>query len=189
MEGPFDGAKFATPATSAAMHGVPVEAPTSPTGLVPIDEGPYSGEVSEVTPAPAKTPFVQRGATPPAATQIETTPVTPFFISTGDPFATLSQAMKDGSSLVITLSSILVSATRGPAADFSSEESEDILEDPDDEPALGRRISESEEEEESVPPKAFMGMCFLPFPFFFTKFTLPLYLHVHFSCLQSLLKG
>ena len=44
-------------------------------------------------------------------------------------------------------SSIPISATRGLDADLPSEEFKDILEDPDDEPVLGRRISESEEEE------------------------------------------
>ena len=75
--------------------------------------------------------------------------------------------MKDGSSLVVTPSSIPISATRGPDAALSSEEFEDILEDPDDEPVLGRRISESEEEE-------FMSMCYLSslflFFFFFSFF-------------------
>ena len=76
--------------------------------------------------------------------------------------------------MVVTPSSILISTTRGPDTDLSSEEFEDILEDPDDEPILGRRISESEEEE-------FMGMCYLYSPplfffflFSFAKFTLPL---------------
>ena len=147
-------------ATSTAMHGVPVETSTSPTELVPIDEGIHTREVSEVTDPPAETPSVQRGATPPIATQIETTPVTPLVISTGDPFAALSQAVKDGSSLVVTPSSIPISATRGLDTDLSSEESEDILEDPDDEPVLGRRISKSEEEE-------FIGMCYLSSLLFF----------------------
>ena len=187
MEGFFGGAEFATLATFAATHGVPVETSTSPTEPVPINEG--TGEVSEVTAPPAETPSVQRGATPPAATQIETTPVTPLVISTGDPFATLSQAVKDGSSLVVTPSSILISTTRGPDTDLSSEEFKDILEDPDDEPILGRRISESEEEE-------FMGMCYLYSPpLFFSSFFLllsslfPYCLYVHFSCLQSPLRG
>ena len=65
--------------------------------------------------------------------------------------------MKDGSSLVVTHSSIPISATRRPNADLSSKESEDILEDPDDQPVLGRRIFESEEEE-SASPETFMGM-------------------------------
>ena len=91
----------------------------------------------------------------------------PLVISTDDPFTTLSQAVKDGSSLVVTPSSIPISATRGPDVALSSKEFEDILEDPEDEPVLGRRISESEEEE-------FMGMCYLfslfLFFFFFSFF-------------------
>ena len=83
--------------------------------------------------------------------------------------------MKDGSSLVVTSSSIPISATHGPNAALSSEEFEDILEDPENEPVLGRRISEFEEEE-------FMGMHYLSSLFlfffssshFFSKFTLPL---------------
>ena len=162
MEGFFGGAEFATLATFAATHGVPVETSTTPTKPVPIDKGIHTGEVSEVIAPPTKTPSIQRGATPPAATQIKTTPVTPLVISTGNPFTALSQAVKDGSSLVVTPSSIPISATRGPDADFSSKESKDILEDPDDEPLLGRRISKSEEEE-------LVGMCFLssPLPFIF----------------------
>ena len=133
MESFFGEAEFATPATSTATHGVPIETFTSPTEPVPIDEGTHTGEVSEVTTPPAETPSIQRGATPPATTQIETTPVTPLVISIDDPFAALSQAVKDGSSLVVTPSSIPISATRGPDADLSSEEFEDILKDPDDE--------------------------------------------------------
>ena len=170
----FGGAEFATPATSIVTHGVPVETSTSLIELVPMDEGTYTGESSEVTAPYAEIPYIQMGATPPAATQIETTSVTPLVISTGDPFAALSQAVKDGSSLVVTPSSIPISTNRGPDTDLSSEEFEDILEDLDDEPILGRRISESEEEE-------FMGMCYLYSPplfffflFSFAKFTLPL---------------
>ena len=177
-------------ATSATTHGVPVETSTSPTEPILIDEDTHTGEVSEVTAPPAEIPSVQRGATPPAATQIKTTSVTPLIISIDDPFAALFQAVKDGSSLVVMPSSIPISATYGLDTALSFEESKDILEDPDDEPVLGRRISESEEEE-------FMGMCYLSsllffffFPFFFAKFTLTLFcLYVHFSRLQSPLKG
>ena len=189
MEGFFGGAEFATPATSAATHGVPVETSTSPTKPIPINEGTHTGEASEVTAPPIETPSVQRGATPAAATQIETTPVTPLVIFTSDPFVALSQVVTDGSTLVVTPSFIPISATRGPDAALSSEESEDVFEDPDDEPALWRRISESEEEE-------FMGMCYfsslLPFSLslFFLLSSLFLFcLYVHFSCLQSPLRG
>ena len=78
--------------------------------------------------------------------------------------------MKDGSSLVVTHSSIPSSATRGPDVDLSSEGSEDILEDPDDELVSKKRISDSDEEE-NVPPEAeFMGMCLSPFLPFFSFF-------------------
>ena len=187
IEGFFGGAELATLATSTVTHGVLVKTSTSPTEPIPIDEGTHIGEASEVTAPPAETSFVQRGATPPTATPIETATVMPLVISTGDPFATLSQAMKDGSSLVVTPSSIPIFATHGPDAALSSEESEDVLKDPDNEPILGRRIFESEEEE-------FMGMCYLssllPFFLFFLLSSLfPFCLYVHFSCLQSPLRG
>ena len=184
MKGFFGGAKFTTPAFSTGTHGVLVETCTSPTKPVPIDEGTHIGEVSEVTPPPTKTPSIQRGATPPAATQIVTTLVTPLVISTDNSFAALSQAVKDGSSLVITPSSIPISTSCGPNADLSSEESEDILEDPDDEPVLGKRISEFEEEE-GASPKTFASIFF----FFLLISLSPFCLHVHFSCLQSPLRG
>ena len=98
--------------------------------------------------------------------------------------------------------------------DLSSKGSEDVLEDPDDEPALKKRISDSNEEE-SVPPETeFMGMCLSPFLFFFffffAKFILSLffchlfltrmylrlpvaaislYLYAYFCALQRLLRG
>lgn len=147
-EGSFGGAKFATFA--------PPTAATFPTRLVPMDEGTHTREVSKVTLTPTVTLSVQRGATPPAVTQIEANPATPLVISTGDPFAALSQTIQGVSSLVVTPSSIPVSATHGPRADLSSEKSKEIFEDPKDEPGLGRRISESDEEM-SVPPET-MGM-------------------------------
>ena len=77
MKGFFGVAEFATPATSAVTHGVPIETSTSLTKSVPIDEGTHTREVNEVIAPPVETPSVQRGATPLAVTQIETTPVTP----------------------------------------------------------------------------------------------------------------
>ena len=77
MEGFFSGAEFATPATSTATHGVPAKTSTSPTEPVSTDEGTHTGEDSEVIAPPTETPFIQKGATPPTTTQIETTPVTP----------------------------------------------------------------------------------------------------------------
>ena len=84
--------------------------------------------------------------------------------------------MKNGSSLVVTPSSIPSSATRGPDADLSFEGSEDVLEDPDDEPTMKKRVSDFEEEESVENEAEFMGICllilfnsFLP-PFFFFFF-------------------
>ena len=57
MGGFFDRADvvFVTSAPSAAAPGVPVEATTFPTEPIPIDEGTYTGKVSEATPVPAET--------------------------------------------------------------------------------------------------------------------------------------
>ena len=104
--------------------------------------------------------------------------------------------MKDGSSLVVTLSSIPSSATRGLDADLSSEESKDILEDPEDEPVLKKRISNSDEEESTPLKTEFMGMCFfvsfIPH-FFFTHMYLrcsllrsPFHLYVCFPICKDL---
>ena len=80
--------------------------------------------------------------------------------------------MKNGSSLLVTPSSIPIFATRGPDVDLSSKEFEDILEDPNNEPILGRRISEFEEEE-SASPETFMGMLLSSLsPLFFFFFLL-----------------
>ena len=102
--------------------------------------------------------------------------------------------MKDGSSLVVIPSSIPSSATRGLNMDLSSEGSEDILEDPDDELVLKKRISNSDDEG-SVPPEAeFMGIYLSPFLLFcFAKFILPLFfvifsLHVC-TCISPLLQS
>ena len=75
--------------------------------------------------------------------------------------------MKDGSSLVVTPSSIPSLATCGPDVDLSSEGSEDILEDSDDEPVLKKRISNSDDKESAPPETEFMGMCLFSFPLSF----------------------
>ena len=68
--------------------------------------------VSETTPIPAKTFTLQEGVIPPVVTQTKVaSPTTPLVISTSDPFAALSQATKDGFSLMVTSSSIPSSAT------------------------------------------------------------------------------
>ena len=66
--------------------------------------------------------------------------------------------MKDGSSLVVTPSSIPSFATRGSDADLSFEGSEDVLKDPDDESTMKKRVSDSKEEENAEHEAEFMGM-------------------------------
>ena len=169
MGGFFDGADlvFATPIPFAVYPGVLAEAPSLPTELIPIDKGTYTGKVSEATLVPVETHSPKKLVTPPATVQTEApSPATPLVISTSDPFAALSQAVKDGSSLVVT-PSIPNFATRGSNMDLSSEGFEDILEDSDDEPVMKKKISDSEEEEDAPAETKFMGMCLSPFFLFF----------------------
>ena len=63
---------------------------------------------------------------------------------------------------MITPLSIPGSATRGPDADLSSKDSEEILEDSDDEPTMKKRVSNSDEEEEGGDHETkTMGTCLL----------------------------
>ena len=174
MEGFFDGANvaIATPTPSTTAHGVPTKAPIPPSEPIPKKEGTHTEKVSKTTPIPTRTPISPKGVILAVAQTEATSPILPLVISTSDPFAALSQAVKDGSSLVVTPSSIPSSATSGLDADLSSEESEDILEDPEDEPILKKRISDSDEEENAPLKTEFMGICF------FVSF-LPLYIYIY----------
>ena len=62
----FDGADvvFATPTSSLAAPGVPTEATTLPTKLVPIDEGTHTKKVNEATLVLDETLTPQEVATP-----------------------------------------------------------------------------------------------------------------------------
>ena len=117
--------------------------------------------------------------------------------------------MKDGSSLVVTPSSIPNSTTRGPDVDLSSEGSEDVFEGPNDEPVLKKRISDSDDEEDAplrpnswvcafLPSFCFWLCPFLPlFCYLFLRrmylhlpfATIPFNLYVYFHILQRLLRG
>ena len=212
MGGFFNGADvlFATPVPYAVASRVPAKALSLPTEPEPIDEGTYTGKVSEVTPVPAETHSPQEVVTPPATVQTEAaSPATPFVICTSDPFEALSQAVKDGSSLIVTPSSIPSSATCGPDVDLSSEGFKGVLEDLNDEPILKKRIYDSDEEEDASPKTGFMGMCLSPFFLFLAKSipspffviflrcryvclpfaAIPFNLYVYFSILQRLLRG
>ena len=187
MEGFFYGANvaFATPAPSAATHGVLVEAPIPSSEPIPREKGTYTERVSEITLIPAKTPISPEGVIPAAAQAEAISPILPLVISISNPFIALSQAVKDGSSLVLTPSSIPSYSTRGPDADLSSKESKDILEDPKDEPVLKKRISDSDEEESASLKTKFIGMCF--FVSFLPSFFFFFYIHMYLHC--SLLRS
>ena len=175
MEGFFDGTdvvfEAATPTPPVATQGVPAEAPILSTEPVPIGKGTYTEGISETAPIPAKTLTPQEGAVPPAIIQTEVASrATPLVISTSVPFIALSQVVKDG--LVVTLSSIPSSTTRGPDADLSSERSEDVIEDLDDKPTMKKRVSDSEEEESAEHEAESMGMClFILLSFLFPPFS------------------
>ena len=91
----------------------------------------------------------QKGATPMGASHTRSaSPTTPLVISASDPFVTLSQAMKDGSLLVVTPSSIPSSATQGPDANLSSDEGfKKVLEDSEDKLIMKKRVSDSDEDD------------------------------------------
>ena len=178
MEGFFDRAEavLATPALPAA-HKAPAKTPTPSAESVPR-EGTHVEGVGETTPLPAERFTPSEGAIPSAVVQTKiTSPILPLVISSSDPFADISQAVKASASLV-TPSSIPGSATRGPDLDLSSEGSADIFEDPDDVPVLKRTISDSDEEGSASSEPDLMGM-YLPSsssPFF--VFVLRLHTHL-----------
>ena len=134
-------------------------------------------------PAERFTPL--EGAIPPAVVQTRTTsPVLSLVISTSDPFADISQAAKGSASLVVTPSSILGSATRGPDLDLSSEGFADIFEDPNDVPVLKRTILTLMKR---VVLSLTLWVCiFLPLYLFFCICASFAYLSSH---LQKLLRG
>ena len=87
----------------------------------------------------------------------------PPIISISNPFVALSQAVKDGSTLVVTPSSIPSSAIRGPDADLSSDEgSKEVLKDSEDEPTMKKRVSDSNEEDSDKHKTEAMSMYLLP---------------------------
>ena len=113
MEGFFDGANVASATTtpSTTAHGVLAKAPIPPSEPIPKEEGTHTERVSETTPIPTRTPISPKGVIPAVAQTEATSPILPFVICTSDPFAALSQATKDGFSLMVTSSSIPSSAT------------------------------------------------------------------------------
>ena len=114
MEGFFDEADvaFATPTPSTTAPKVPAKAPTPSAESVSREEGTHTEKVGETTPLFAETPAPPKRTISPPAIQTKTaSPILPLVIFTSDPFAALSQAAKGSTSLVVTPSSIPVSAT------------------------------------------------------------------------------
>ena len=113
-------------------------------------------------PSLTEIPTPQKEVTPTSASQTGSVSLaTPPVISASDSFVALSQAVKDGSSLVVTPSSIPSSATQGPDADFSFHEGlEEVLKDSKDEPIMKTRIFYSYEDSDGGGQEAkAMGMC------------------------------
>ncbi|KAL0005291.1 hypothetical protein SO802_012852 [Lithocarpus litseifolius] len=107
------------PSTTTKRKGVLAEAPIRSLRPSPVDESAQTDRVGEFIPILAKTPTPHKGVTSTGASQIgSTSPATPSVISASDPFVALSQAVKDGSSLVVTLSSIPSFTTRGLDTDL-----------------------------------------------------------------------
>ena len=159
--------------TSTAAQGAPAEAPIPPPKLVPIEESTQTEKVGEFVPIPAKIPTPQKEVTPTGASQTgSASPITPPVISTNDPFIALSQAVKNGSSLVVTPSSIPNSTTQWLDADLSSNEGfKEVLEDSKDELVIRVRVYESDEDGGGEQETEAIGMCLLSlanllFPFF-----------------------
>ena len=121
MEGFFDEADVmaeAMSSTSTATQGAPAEAPIPPPNPVPIEKSTQAERLGEFVPIPTKIPTPQKEVSPVGAPQIgNASPTTPHVISACNPFVAFSQAMKDGSSLVVT-PSIPSSTTRGPNVDY-----------------------------------------------------------------------
>lgn len=118
MEGFFDGADAVAKAMAsdfaATAQGAPIEAPNPPFEPVSTEERTQVERVAteESAPIPTNISTPQKGVSLVGESWIESTSLaTPHVISASDPFITLSQAVKDGFSLVVTASSIPNSAT------------------------------------------------------------------------------
>ena len=152
----FDEANMVVEAMASAVpitaQGVFVETPIPSTKPVPVDEDTHTKRVSEPTSIPAETLTPQKGVASLISSHPEIeSPATPLVISMNDPFTALSQAVKDGLSLVVTLD-----------ADLSSKDSKEVLEHSDDEPTMTKRVSNSDKEEEGGDHETeTMGTCLL----------------------------
>ena len=153
IKGFFNGADIIVEAMTSASttaQGAPVEVLIPSPRPGPVEESTQIERVGESIPTPAEPPTVQKEVTPAGASQAgSASPTTPLVILASDPFVALSQAVKDGSSLVVTLSSIPSSFTHGPDAGLSSNErSEEAFEDSKGELVMRKRLYDFDEDVE-----------------------------------------
>lgn len=152
MEGFFNRTDAMANAMASAFatttQGAPAKASVLPSKPVSAKESTQAKRVviGESAPIPTKTPTPQKGVTPAVVSQTESTsPATPPIISIIAPFIALSQAVKDGSSLVVTPSFILSSTTQGSDTNLSSDKgSKEVFKDSNDEPIVRTRVSGSD---------------------------------------------
>ena len=118
IEGFFDGAEAMAEtmasASIATAQGALTKALVPPSKPISIEESTQAKKVAieEFAPITTEIPTPQKGVSPTGASQTKSTSLaTPLVISTSNPFIALSQAMRDGSSLVVTPSSIPNSTT------------------------------------------------------------------------------
>ena len=153
IKGFFNGADIIVEAMTSASttaQGAPVEVLIPSPRPGPVEESTQIKRVGESIPTPAEPSTVQKEVTPAGASQAgSASPTTPLVILASDPFVALSQAVKDGSSLVVTLSSIPSSFTHGPDAGLSSNErSEEAFEDSKGELVMRKRLYDFDEDVE-----------------------------------------
>ena len=179
----FDGADAMTEAMASAStivaQGVPIEALVFPSEPISVEDSTQDERVVTRESAPI---LVEIPIPIEASQTMSTCHATPPIISASDPFISLSHAMKDGSSLVVTPSSIPSFVTIGPNADLSSDEGfEKVFEDSDDEPVMKTRVSNSDEDSGGDEQEAeTMGICpLLPLGLLFLLFLLFLYVSLY----------
>ncbi|KAK9998115.1 hypothetical protein SO802_017718 [Lithocarpus litseifolius] len=135
--------------TPAVAQGVPAKVPIPSPKPGPVEESAQTERVGESTSILTEIPTPQKRVTSIGASQSSSaSPATPLVISASDPFVALSQAVKNGSSMVVTPSSIPSFGTYGPDANLSSDEAfEEILEDFEDKPITKKKVFDSDEDD------------------------------------------
>ena len=106
VEGFFDGVDVVAEvmaSSSIAAQGGPTEAQIPPPKPIPTKGSTQAKKVGKSVPIPVEIPTPQKEVTPTYASRTGSASLaTPSIISASDPFVALSQAVKDGFSLVVT---------------------------------------------------------------------------------------